>query len=128
MFTKRKITIHDEKKSSKPYEEAEAIGYLNTEPISRKMTMPTMGGKIIDAVENLKVFIRLPSIQTYSILAYGKPAHLLSKYATKGSKIYVRGVWIDDKIVAHEIELLETKEQTESRRNKNANNSKKQNN
>lgn len=116
MFQRRIVSFHKNEKISKPFEEVLAIGYLNTEPITHKLQL---ADKTIDACENLKLFVRLPQQQTHPILAYGREASLLSKYGTKGSKIYVRGIWMDNRIIAKEIELLETKEQTLARKEKN---------
>lgn len=116
MFQRRIVSLCKDGGQSKPFEEVLAIGYLNSEPITHKLQL---ADKTIDACENMKLFIRLPQQQAHPILAYGREASLLSKYGTKGSKIYVRGLWMDGRIIAKEVELLETKEQTLARKEKN---------
>lgn len=116
MFQVRTVSFHKDEKVSKPFNEVLAIGYLNTEPITHTLQL---ADKTIEACENTKLFIRLPQKQTHPMMAYGKEASLLSKYGTKGSKIFVRGAWMDGRIIVKEVELLETKDQTLARKEKN---------
>lgn len=116
MFQVRTVSFHKDEKISKPFDEVLAIGYLNTEPITHTLQL---ADKTIEACENTKLFIRLPQQQTHPMMAYGKEASLLSKYGTKGSKVFVRGAWMDGRIIVRDVELLETKDQTLARKEKN---------